>query len=106
MQPRQIHARLLADAGTWHASRLSRELDYYIDDYADRNDVRDDEGTYGYCPECECNVHSVRRDFGIGSYEYWGSREVHVDLRDVCPKCEGDLSEPLEQDEEFESEAE
>jgi hypothetical protein len=57
-------------------------------------DIRDaDEGTYGYCAQCECNVHSARVDFGIGAYEYWGSKEVHHDWREVCPKCEGDLTE-------------
>ncbi|MEX3972227.1 hypothetical protein [Paraburkholderia caribensis] len=86
-------AAQLADVSAWHAHRLDREIDYYDID-------RDDEGTYGYCPECECNVTSVKRDFGIGPYEYWGSREVHRDLRDVCPTCEGDLHAPRESDEE------
>lgn len=92
--------RTLADAKTWHAGRMFAELDYFDDTL----DVDVDEGKYGYCPECECNTHSVRRDFGIGAYEYWGSREVHTDWRDVCPTCEGELIDPLEQDEEFESE--
>jgi len=93
----QSLAAQLADVSAWHAQRLDREIDYYDVD-------RDDEGKYGWCPECECNVHSVRRDFGIGAYEYWGSREVHRDLRDVCPTCEGDL-EDERQEEDEESEA-
>ena len=92
----QSHAAQLADASTWHASRLHAELDYFDD----APDVDVDEGTYGWCNECECNVQSVRRDFGIGAYEYWGSREVHRDLRDVCPTCEGDLEDAREEEDE------
>lgn len=91
----QALAAQLADVKRFHAQRLHAELDYFDD----APDVDVDEGTYGYCPECECNVHSVRRDFGIGAYEYWGSREVHRDLRDVCPTCEGDLDAPRHDDE-------
>ncbi|MEI5996803.1 hypothetical protein H3V53_06195 [Paraburkholderia bengalensis] len=93
----QTVAAQLADFSAWYAQRLDREIDYCDVD-------RDDEGKYGWCPQCECNVHSVRRDFGIGAYEYWGSREVHRDLRDVCPTCEGDL-EDERHDEDEESEA-
>lgn len=100
-----------ADANLWRVDRLRTEAAYFsrlfevdIDDYRDRADC-DDEGVYGYCPECECNVRSVRRDFGIGSYEYWGSHGVHHDWREVCPTCEGDLSNPIDEDEELESEA-
>jgi hypothetical protein len=64
-------------------------------------DIRDaDEGTYGYCAQCECNVHAARMDFGIGPFEYWGSKEVHHDWREVCPKCEGDLSDPQHDEQE------
>lgn len=97
----RTHNRALSDVSTWHAGRMYAELDYFDD----TPDVDRDEGTFGYCPECQCNVTSVRRDFGIGAYEYWGSREVHTDWREVCPTCEGDLSAPLEDDAELESEA-
>lgn len=56
------------------------------------------EEVYGYCNECKKNVTSVRRDFGIGAYEYWGSREVHTDWREVCPTCEGDLDDSQDDD--------
>jgi hypothetical protein len=59
-----------------------------------------DEGACGYCAQCECNVHAARRDFGIGLFEYWGSKEVHHDWREVCPKCEGDLSDPQHDEQE------
>jgi hypothetical protein len=59
-----------------------------------------EETTYGYCAHCECNVGAVKVDFGIGGYEYWGSREVHHDWSEVCPRCEGDLAEPKYEEEE------
>jgi len=97
----QSLAAELADVSAWHAQRLYGEIDHFDD----TPDVDTDEGKYGYCPECECNVHSVRRDFGIGAYEYWGSKEVHRDLRDVCPTCEGDLEDVREEDEESEDQS-
>jgi hypothetical protein len=66
-------------------------------------DLDIDEGRYGFCATCEINVRSVRVDFGIGCVEYWGARSVHHDWRDVCPSCDGDVSEP-QRDDEFENE--
>jgi hypothetical protein len=60
--------------------------------------MRHNEGIFGYCEKCACNVSSVRRDFGIGHYEYWGSREVHTDWREVCPSCESELDYPRYED--------
>jgi hypothetical protein len=64
-------------------------------DYLDR----DDDTHRGYCPSCKANVTAKSVDFGIGSYEYWGCRSVHVDIREVCPDCEGNLldAEPEEE---------
>lgn len=58
---------------------------------------------YGYCPECACNVESKRMDFGIGAYEYWGSKEVHKDIREVCPRCETEVLDEQPEEEEEES---
>jgi Zn finger protein HypA/HybF involved in hydrogenase expression len=63
-------------------------------------DISDDEGTYGWCEQCECNVGSIKVDFGIGGYEYWGSKEVHHEWREVCPRCEGDLTDARTEEEE------
>lgn len=104
----QALAATLSDATLWHSNRLRAESSYFdrlLDREPDYTDVDLDEGTYGYCPECEQNVHSVKRDFGYGPNEYWGSRGVHRLEREVCPTCEGDLSKPLEDDEAFEPEA-
>lgn len=98
--PQQSIAAQLADVSRFHAHRIHAELDYFDD----TPDVDVEPGPLGYCNECECNVHSVRVDFGIGPNEYWGSRSVHHDWRDVCPTCEGDLDEPRS-DEDEESEA-
>jgi hypothetical protein len=71
---------------------------YLADREPDHADI-DDDTHYGYCPACKCNVRAASVDFGIGSYEYWGCRGVHVDIREVCPDCEGDLldAEPEEE---------
>lgn len=50
----------------------------------------------GYCPGCGSWVEAIMQDYGIGSYEYWGSRGTHTDLRCVCPKCEEEVEEGLE----------
>lgn len=68
-------------------------------------DIDTDTGHYGYCPQCECNVRTARKDFGIGSYEYWGARGRHVDMRDVCPNCDGDVCDPQLEADEFQPEA-
>lgn len=47
----------------------------------------------GWCWNCSCNVTSARADFGIGRYEYWGCKGVHVDWRDVCPTCGENVTE-------------
>lgn len=56
----------------------------------------------GFCSACheECTAISV--DMGIGAYEFWGSREVHVDIQAVSPCCEAEMLEylPEEEDEE------
>lgn len=54
---------------------------------------------YGYCRECECNVQTVKMDFGIGSYEYWGCKGVHTDVRQVCPSCEGEVEDERAEEE-------
>lgn len=46
----------------------------------------------GYCPNCECMRDAKVVDFGIGAYEYWGSRGRHVDKREVCSYCETEFS--------------
>lgn len=56
-----------------------------------------------YCPSCKMEVVPVKIDFGIGAYEYWGSREIHRDVRVVCPECETETvldREPVEETEE------
>lgn len=57
-----------------------------------------------YCPACKVEVVPEKVDFGIGRFEYWGSREVHRDVRIVCPECEtetildGELVEETEEE--------
>lgn len=57
-----------------------------------------------WCKECkqECDVIDV--DFGIGAYEYWGAKGVHVDIQAVSDCCEGDWTEDEPEDEEGEDE--
>jgi hypothetical protein len=56
-------------------------------------DVEPVEGRYGFCWNCEHNVHAVRADHGIGGFEYWGSKGIHHDWRDVCSQCGEDLQD-------------
>jgi hypothetical protein len=65
----------------------------------DYMDFDEPESTYGFCDNCEVNVRAKRMDFGIGCYEYWGSKEVHTDWREVCPKCESELLPERAEDE-------
>ena len=41
----------------------------------------------GICTGCDdpCNVVAI--DFGIGRYEYWGSKEVDIDIQAVSDCC-------------------
>ena len=41
-----------------------------------------------YCCNCGGPTRVIRRDMGIGPYEYWGSKEVHHDYRHVTECCE------------------
>lgn len=39
------------------------------------------------CESCGKDAVIVQRDFGIGRYEFWGSRGVHRDMRNCCSEC-------------------
>jgi uncharacterized Zn finger protein (UPF0148 family) len=51
-----------------------------------------------YCPTCKTEVTPVKMDFGIGHYEYWGCGGFHRDVRIVCPECETEVENPVEED--------
>lgn len=59
----------------------------YEPDYQDL----DDETRYGWCKHCAKDVVLVKRDIGIGLYEYQGAKGVHIDLRDHCGDCGEEL---------------
>jgi hypothetical protein len=90
----QSLAAELADVSAWHVQRLYGEIDHFDD----TPDVDVDEGKYGYCPACECNVRAVRVDYGFG-FEHGSVRGYHRDERDECPTCEGPLEQEREEDE-------
>lgn len=46
------------------------------------------------CPHCGSDADGVWVDEGIGSYEYWGARGVHIDWVFVCPDCDSQLETP------------
>jgi hypothetical protein len=55
----------------------------------------------GFCKYCETNVDTMKRDIGIGGYEYWGCKGNHVQLVDVCVECgEETDDERIEEEEE------
>lgn len=58
-----------------------------------RYEEDEDEGVEGICSECGNACRATMVDFGIGPYEYWGSKCVHVDLRPASPCCEAEVVE-------------
>lgn len=44
-----------------------------------------------FCSECKQEAEPVQRDFGVGSYEYWGAKGNHQKLRWVSECCDGEL---------------
>jgi len=62
----------------------SKELDEYFYD-----EDPDDPGIQ-FCLGCGEEVRIVKKDFGIGPYEFWGARGVDHDYHWVCSKCDGD----------------
>lgn len=55
-----------------------------------------------YCGDCgkECDWQTL--DYGIGAYEFWGSRGVHVNMQTVSTCCEGDVFRDSELEERME----
>jgi len=53
----------------------------------------DEDMPSGICEECGGECTAVEKDFGIGPYEFWGDRGVHVDMRLVSPCCEANVVE-------------
>jgi len=47
----------------------------------------------GICSDCGIECESVTEDHGIGPYEYWGAREVDVQLVEVSPCCGAEVVE-------------
>ena len=48
-----------------------------------------------FCDECHKPCEGVWRDFGIGSYEYWGQVCRDKNTQYVSECCDGDLLESL-----------
>jgi hypothetical protein len=44
-----------------------------------------------FCGACGCHCEIRIEDFGIGSYEYWGFKGVHKDLRVISKCCEEEV---------------
>ncbi len=51
----------------------------------------DPEERYGFCPTCECDVQLVKRDIGIGRYEFWGAKGIDRRMVDHCVECENEV---------------
>jgi hypothetical protein len=51
----------------------------------------DDTAIYFVCHHCGKEATVVRRDFGIGRYEYQGARGIHRDERECCSECGEEL---------------
>ena len=61
-----------------------------------------DDMASGYCRECGREATEEPQDFGIGSYEFWGSPGVHEDWHLVSPCCEAEVVDSIEMTEPFE----
>jgi len=60
----------------------------------DRDDCGyDDDMPSGICSECGREVTCVEKDFGIGPYEFWGSKGEHHDYQCVTPCCDAEVVE-------------
>lgn len=46
----------------------------------------------GRCTNCGQACKAVIIDFGIGTYEFWGSREVDIQESAVSPCCEAPVT--------------
>ena len=53
-----------------------------------------------FCSECKQPCKDVRRNFGIGKYEYWGYMCSDNDWRWVSHCCDGDLLDEIEEEDE------
>jgi hypothetical protein len=53
-----------------------------------------------FCSECKKPCREVKRDFGIGAYEYWGQSGSDHNWQWVSHCCDGDLLDEIEEDEE------
>ena len=52
-----------------------------------------DDAPVGVCSECGKYCSAILLDFGIGSYEYWGSQDYEEHWRWVSPCCEAEVVE-------------
>lgn len=48
-----------------------------------------------FCEECRQPCEGVKRDFGIGRYEYWGHMCSDHNWQFVSECCDGDLLDDL-----------
>jgi hypothetical protein len=53
----------------------------------------------GFCSECKKPCREVKRDFGIGQYEYWGVTGSYHKWHWVSECCDGDVLETIEKEE-------
>lgn len=56
-------------------------------DEPDYMDLDEAAGEPIVCDSCGKDAVIIQRDFGIGAYEYWGSKGVHRDMRNCCSEC-------------------
>ena len=58
-----------------------------------------------YCSECRRPCREVERNFGIGSYEFWGQKGSQDNWQWVSECCDGDVltEEQLEEIDELNS---
>lgn len=51
-----------------------------------------------FCSKCKQECSSVERDFGYGSYDYFGAKGCHTHWEWVSECCEEEILEELDED--------
>lgn len=69
-----------------------------------KSQLKENSNYYFRCSECRNLCNDVERDFGIGSYEYWGASGSDSNIQTVSECCEADLWTPEEYEEVVEEE--
>lgn len=78
-------------------TRIDDEIDYFGPPDIEPKRIK------MWCPCCQANVETVKRDCGIGRDDAYGRTIIHYDWRDTCVVCGDDNLEGARSEEEIDS---